>query len=231
MIEPVTHEGYVEVLAHGGCRAQLLDLPGCYVLGGDVDQATVSLAERIPAYYDWLVAHDEYTPRVAGPFAVVVAEVRQVAPNGGLSADAFFAPDAEPVDAEDLDWLLALLGWALDDLAVAYQRVPSPMRGQPLPLARSADAVVAEAALAQARYLSYLNAAPDPAAIQLPRDAPLTLLGQVREVALRRLVTTSDEERARVWDWQGERWSLRKVLRCSVLSARLQTDRLPSEGL
>src|SRR6185312_13331924 len=111
----VTYDAYVEVLASGACRAQLLDLPGCFAIANEVTTAVAALEDSIPAYYEWLRSHDEDTPIVVGPFHVEVKDTQRVSGQYPHQADAFFAPDTEPVSGEDLEWLLTLLEWSLDD--------------------------------------------------------------------------------------------------------------------
>src|SRR5215470_6903674 len=101
------YEGYIERYPDGTYLAQLIDLPGCFGRGVGLDVSLRQVAAAIPAYYGWLVRHDEYTPLVQGPFEVVQRELQPATPECG----AFFSPDAAPVSAEDLDWYLALLDW------------------------------------------------------------------------------------------------------------------------
>jgi hypothetical protein len=56
---------------------------------------------------------------------------------------------------------------------------------------------------------------------QLP-GAALDRLQQVWQASLHYLRNTSDEERERIADHDGERWSLRKALRRSALHLRIQ---------
>jgi hypothetical protein len=221
------HGAYVEILPSGRCRAQLLDLPGCFALGSDVWVAVSHLERSIPAYYDWLRSHDEETPIVTGPFRVQLMETQEVAGPLPYQADAFFGPDNDPVNNEDLDWLLALLGWALDDLLQLGARIPLEWRNLPTREGPPPNNLLHQAAEAQARYLVILNAQPDPtAAITLPDAPPLEQLREVKEVSLRRLRNVSETERGRIAEVLGMRWSLRKILRCGILSARLYAEPL-----
>lgn len=227
MSQQVAHDAYIEMLASGACRAQLLDLPGCFAIADDVAAVVSALEARIPVYYEWLRSHDEYTPIVAGPFHVEAKEITQVTGQYPHQADAFFAPDAVPVNGEDLDWLLALLGWSLDDLLDLGERIPTgqcdiPTRAGPPP-----NVLLHQAAETQARYLVMLNARPDPTAVIALTDAPpLEQLREVKDVSLRRLSNTSEDDRKRVIEALGERWSLRKILRCGILSARMYAEPL-----
>jgi hypothetical protein len=80
--------------------------------------------------------------------------------------------------------------------------------------------------LAQAKLLDRLNANPNPDAITLS-DAPLVAqLRDVRDASPQRLRNVSEADRARVFEVQGTRWSLRKILRCGILAARMTAEAL-----
>lgn len=227
MSHQVEHDAYVEVLPSGACRAQLADLPGCFALASDVWVAVSKLEGRIPAYYDWLRSHDDYTPIVTGPFRVQVKDVQEVAGPLPYQADAFFAPDAAPVSGEDLDWLLALLEWSLADLLTLGERIAPAQRDMPTRAGPPPNTLLRQAATAQAGYLVILNAQPDPtAAITLPDAPPLEQLREVKEVSLRRLRNVPENNWDRVIEVMGQRWSLRKILRCGILSARMYAETL-----
>jgi predicted RNase H-like HicB family nuclease len=198
------YDGSLEVRPDGTCLAQIADLPGCFGRGTGQEDALAALVAAIPGYYAWLSAHDEYTPLMHGPYTVTPREVIRLSDE---RLGAFFAADAAPISNEDLDWYLALLDWAYGDLAALAAQPPvSPML----------DAVAQE----QLRLTTRLDARPVvPAITHLP-GTPADHLRQVWQASLARLRGATDEERARVWEHEGERWSLRKVLRRSVLLAR-----------
>lgn len=223
------HDAYaasIETLDSGVCRAQLIEMPGCFAIGQDIPSTLVALEARIPAYYDWLRTHDEYTPIVAGPFQVRVQETQQAPGRYPQIREAFFATDAQPVTSEDLDWLLALLEWSLDDLLTLGERISPTARDRATRAGPPPNALLHQAADAQARYLVMLNAQPDPTTVKLPDTPPLEQLREVREVSLRRLRNVSEQDRSRVFETLGERWSLRKILRCGILSARMYAEPL-----
>lgn len=229
------HDAYdasLEILDNGACRAQLIEMPGCFAIGQDVPSALAALVARIPAYYDWLRAHDEYTPIVPGPFHVRAHEIQRVGVQYPHGAEAFFATDARPVSSEDLDWLLALLEWSLDDLIAAGERIPPTARNLPTRAGPPPDELLRQVVTVQARYLVMLTAQPnqpdqpDPTTMNLPDTPPLEQLRELREVGLRRLRNVSEQDRVRVFEVMGERWSLRKILRCGILSARMYADAL-----
>lgn len=203
MGDGAVYDGSLEVRPDGTCLAQITDLPGCFGHGAGQDAALAALVAAIPGYYAWLSAHDEYTPVMHGPYTVTPREVIRLSDE---RFGAFFATDAAPVTSEDLDWYLALLDWSYGDLAARPE----------------AGAMLDAVAQAQLWLTARLDARPVvPAVTQLPGTPP-DHLRQVWQASLARLRGATDEERARVWDHEGERWSLRKVLRRGVLLARMR---------
>lgn len=217
--EPMTYDAYLEVRDDGSSLAQLLDLPGCYGVGTSQDAALSAVAAAIPAYYGWLRRHDDYTPEVHGPFAVAPREVQRVLRVNGRNTHAFFTPAAEPVTAEDLDWFVALLDWAYADFFEVVRSLPNAAQGAP---GHPAASVAQE----QLWLLSRIEPQPRvPQVAQLPGTL-LDKLRQVWQASLHRLRNTSDDERERILEHEGERWSLRQVLHCSIVLVRMRTDAL-----
>jgi hypothetical protein len=131
------------------------------------------------------------------------------------------------VSNEDLDWLLALLEWSLDDLLQLGERIPLERHNLPTREGPPPNALLQQAATAQAGYLIILNAQPDPyTEITLPDAPPLEQLREVKGVSLRRLRNVSEDDRRRIVEVLGARWSLRKILRCGILSARMYAEPL-----
>ncbi|MGH2516450.1 MAG: hypothetical protein ACRDHP_12415 [Ktedonobacterales bacterium] len=215
MGEDVIYDAYVEVRPDGTCLAQLLDLPGCVGRGADEASALTALAAGIPDYYSWLRRHDDYTPDVRGPFQVALMQAERERVVNGRMVGAFFAPEAEPTTSEDLDWLLALLDWAYSDLCALLAVRPDTA---------ARDALATETAQEQVWLVSRIEPQPNvPRVEQLP-GVPLDTLRQVWQASVHRLRETSEEERGRVVEHDGERWSLRKVLRRSIQLARMRAE-------
>lgn len=226
--EPTTYDAYLELRDDGSCLAQLLDLPGCYSLAGSQAASLSALAAAIPRYFDWLRRHDDYTPEVHGPFAVLPREVVRVSSVNTAPGSAFFSPSATPVTAEDLDWFVALLDWAFADFyaLVSAQAVGATDARRPGGVGPTAEQVADEVAQQQLWLLSRIEPQPRvPQLAQLPGTS-LDKLRQVWQASLHRLRNTQDDERERILEHDGERWSLRAVLRCSVLLVRMRTDTL-----
>ncbi len=218
----VTYDAYVEILASGACRAQLLDLPGCFAIADDVTAAVSALEGSIPAYYEWLRSHDEYTPIVVGPFHVEVKDTSRSLGNTHTRQRILRAR----CRASKRRRSRVAAGAA----GVVAGRPAPPRRAYPRRTARYTHArrptaqrvCFTRPPKSQARYLVMLNDQPDPtAAVALADAPPLEQLREVKDVSLRRLRNTSDDERGRIIEVLGERWSLHKILRCGILSARM----------
>lgn len=222
----MVYEGFLEVRDDGASLAQLYDLQGCFAYGRSPDEALSALASRIPAYYDWLRHHDDYTPNVRGPFRVNPREAVRVSALDGHAGGAFFAPDATPVSDEDLDWSHALLDWSYQDLVALLSALPPGALDALLPNGQPLRALIDHIAQTQIWLISRLEPRPAvPLIAQFP-GAELDHLRQVWQASLSRLRATSDDERQRLIEHDGERWSLRKLLRRSILHLREHTTDL-----
>lgn len=209
--EDATYDAYLLNYPDGSWLALAADLPGAYATGATADEATTRLATAIPAYYAWLQSHDDYTPIIHDSPQMVVRERAQADARGG----AFFAADAEPVTDEDLDWWLAVIDWAYDDLEAAAQQTTQPNQRALI------EAVVAmqldTIARATGGFTGQLgDGRADPA-------AGLKHVSQTTQAVFRR---TRPEQRAAVREAEGQRWSLRRGLRESALLARRAWDDL-----
>lgn len=209
--EDATYDAYLLSYPDGSWLALAADLPGAYATGATPDEATARLATAIPAYYAWLQMHDEYTPIIHDAPRVVVRERAQAEPG----QTAFFAADAEPVTEEDLDWWLAVIGWAYDDLEAIAQQVTHPnQRALVGAVATMQLEILARATGGMTGQLS--DGTPDPATFLQPADS--TTLAVFRRI--------NAEQRAAVRGKAGQRWSVRRGLRESALLARRALDDL-----
>lgn len=222
MDEPVTYAAYLEVERDGRWVAHIPDLPGCEATGANEQQALAALTTTIPAYYAWLKRHDDYTPDVRGPWAVIPREIARSATTG-----AFFTPDAQPVDDEELDWGLALLDWAYEDLVALTASVPAAaLDAPPADGGWTPRQMLLHIARGQLWYLSHLAAEPMPLPPPQLGPDPLAEVRQARTMAMAQLRSASDETRTAVRAHGGERWSMRKVLRQSVWHPRDHTAQI-----
>jgi uncharacterized damage-inducible protein DinB len=231
MDEPVTYDAYLEVDRGGTCTAYILDLPGCLARGASQGESLAALTAEIPRYFGWLKRHDDYTPDVRGPFVLVPRQVLATVPTERGEAHVFFEPDAIPVDAEDMDWGTALLGWAADDLSALAARIPPAALDAPRPgggwtIRRTLQHV----ADTQLWYMSRLDAMPaDTSPDQLGADVVVAVRHNTATL-MRRLRTADDATRMVIREHGGERWSLRKVLRLSVRHLRDHTHQLQQDA-
>ena len=220
----VTHDAYLEVNRDGRWTALILDLPGCFAFGRDEAGSLAALTASLPTYYAWLRSHDDYMPEVRGPWQVVPRDVFNTRGSGEDEVSAFFAPDAQAVDDEELDWGLALLGWAHEDLMRVVRAVPTAGLDAPPPQGgRTLRQILDHVGQAQLWYVTRLDESPVPTAIAQLGGETVERLDRVHNACVARLRGASDEQRARVLDHAGERWSMRKVLRRSVQHAREHT--------
>lgn len=213
MQQPATYDAYVEIAPDGSALAQLLDLPGCFGRGYTEQEALASLTAAIPVYFAWMERHDDYTPIVAGPHAVTVRE-RAATPPG-----AFFSPDAEPVEPGNLDIDTTLLEWAYVDLQAIMRAAP------PTHLIPGAEAFarLEDLLRTQIWLVSRLDEHPTPAPLDALPGGLAARLDTISRAAPARLHAATDDECGRILEHGGERWSLAKVLRRSLLLVRETT--------
>ncbi len=194
----------------GAWLALAADLAGCYAVGESQSEALARLEGAVPAYYAWLSRHDEYTPTIHSQIRVEAIETAGYKP-GGISA--FFSADAEPVNDEDLDWLLSVLGWAYDDLlAEALRRPASP----------ALEAALSSVAAVQVELIAHATGASAPDS----PDGGIARIKAARDAALAMFRVSSGRQREVTHEEGGQRWSLRRGMRESVLLARRATDDL-----
>ena len=226
----IVYDAYVERGIDGLYTAQLLDLLGCYARGTSEAEALRRLDVAIPAYYAWLRVHDDYTPIVNGPFAVRALQSLAAKAEGSPWSGVFFADDAAPLADDDLDWALAILEWSYDDLVAFARSLPPGRLTQPLTSAAHHGASPTDAlryALQlQVLCLSFITEPPGEN-MQPPAAVGPEIVAQIawaRDETLARLRATTDAQRSLVHTIGGERWSLRKIARTSILIARVTTD-------
>ncbi len=186
------------------------DLAGCYADGESQGVALERLADAIPAYYVWLSQHDDYTPTIHSRIRVEAIETADQKP-GGVSA--FFSADSEPVNDEDLDWLLAVLSWAYEDLLAGVAHRPA---------SPALETMLSRVAAIQVGLIAYATGANAP---DLPTGG-VARIEAARDAAMAMFRITSARQREVTHEETGQRWSLRRGLRESVLLARRATDDL-----
>lgn len=222
-----SYDTYLEVFPDGTVLAQVLDLPGCYATGANEAEALNNMRVAVPDYYRWLSMQDADTPTVSGEVELTVRERVEVTMQGLHEVRAFFTPDAVPLSDDDLEWDLALMSYAhmdlhrflagLDDDALAWTPTPEQW---------SARQIVDHLAQMEVWLATRLDAQPQvPVVTELP-GAPLDRYDTIHERAMRRYSGTTPEQRAAETEHTGERWSLRKMLRRSILHERQHTEQI-----
>ncbi|WIG59598.1 MAG: hypothetical protein OJF49_002345 [Ktedonobacterales bacterium] len=221
--EKVVYDAYVEVAPDGRALAQLAELPGCFAYGPSEADAVRLLTEAIPAYHAWLAAHDEYMPVVNGIFEVVVRETRGVGGFDRAHVGAIFEPGQRIITGEDLDWYLSLLDWSYADLLALIEAADDAALDRVGAVGESGRGVLTHMLQTQLWLVSRIELQPVVTPIgQLPGTLQQRFQ-QVRQASIARFRATTPEERERIVEHDGERWTLRKALRRSILHVREHT--------
>lgn len=228
MTDEMIYEACVEVRPDGTAFAQLRDMPAAFALGNDETDAVAALEESLPGYFAWLSRHDEYTPVVQGRGRVAVVEALRLA---DPTVGAYFQSDAEPFTAEDLDWYAALLDWSYADMAGALGRFSPPAWDASVVNGQSPRAVALNTAGRQLWLLSRLGMVTASDTPPSPTDAPADTIRRAHDTALARFRAIQKEMYDQIADRDGERWSLRKLLRRSILLVRSASADLERAGL
>lgn len=217
MAELTTYDAYLEVEQSGRWVARILDLTGCLASGTSEVEALAALSAAIPGYFAWLKRHDDYTPEMHGPFQVVPRETYRTTMIGDAEVNAFFPTDDQPMDNEELDWGLALLGWAAEDLGVLLRAQPADaLERRPAAGGWSMSEIVTHLMRSQLWYVTRLDSPPIPPPVELVPGDTVAQLATVTSACVARLRSSSNDERTTLHVLQGEQWSLRKIVRRSV---------------
>jgi predicted RNase H-like HicB family nuclease len=218
--ERTTYDAYVEVAPDGSALAQLVDLPGCFAYGSSEPDAVERLTAAIPGYHAWLRQHDEYMPIISGAFSVVVRDSQRIGSLDGNPPGVFFEPGYRPITEEDLDWYLSVLDWAYADLFALIEHTDDAALDRPGSGGQSYRAIVTHMLRTQLWLVSRIEQQPVvPDFEQLPGTLQQRFQ-QVRKASIARFRIATPEECERITEHEGERWTLRKVLRRSILHVR-----------
>lgn len=208
MNDDAVYDAYLLGQPDGAWLAHFADLPGGYAVGATRDDAVARLTEGVATYFAWLASHDEYTPISHAAPQVNVIETATAGSGPAAGLTAFYDADAQPVSTEDLDWWLAVLGWAYDDLIAAARANPA---GASM-LSAVAEAQRRLAALATGSAANGADAAPTP--------DPFADVEGARRGAFAVFRAAAGERDPGVSERDGQRWSVRRGLRESALLAR-----------
>jgi len=222
-VAAATYDVYLEQAADGATLALILDLAGCFAGGASQEEALDRLQAAVAEYHRWLRLHDDYMPEVRGPFVFEVKETFEIAYEGDYEINSFFAPDAEAASGEDIEWALALLGWQREDILERVKGLSDEALDWKLadmPGSMSIRQALEHVAQAEVWYLGRLDETPPRIVVADLPGSTLERLQRVRQAAIQRVQTYPKELRGKVFTHQGERWSLRKVLRRAVWHER-----------
>jgi hypothetical protein len=115
----------------------------------------------------------------------------------------------------------------VDDLAALVRGQPEgALDRRPAAGGWSARETLAHLARTQLWCVTRLDAPPIPPPMELGPGDPAAQLLQVASASAARLRAANSEQRATFHDLQGERWSLRKILRRGVEHAREHTEQI-----
>jgi predicted RNase H-like HicB family nuclease len=200
--------------------AHVPELWGCFATADDRDKALALVPAAIAHYRDWWQAHGE-TLTIAEPLTLSVAEMQRevVDPaNADNIANAFFATDALPLTAPELDAIRRLLDWSRADLLASVNDLPELLLDQPVEGEWTIDEILNHTARAERWYLDRLGLA-FPRADLLPDR--FQRLDQVRTRLLTALPSLIGLARI---EWvDSELWSPRKMLRRALWHERDHT--------
>jgi len=156
-----------------------------------------------------------------------VRERVEVTMQGLHEVRAFFAPDAVALSEDDLGWLLALMSYAhIDLMRFAGSLTPDALTWQPTPEAWSIQQIIDHLAQNEIWLATRMDETPHvPVVTELPGDS-VARYDKIHEQAMLRYSGTTPEQRTRIRDHTGERWSLRKMMRRSIEHERTRTEQI-----
>jgi len=215
--------------------AWVLDLPGCVAFGPDRADLDRRLPLAIAEHLAWLRSHGEHPAEDLAWHAAVELDARTTPPPGG---DYCFPPEKAPLDAAELEAMIARVHYAHAGLMAAFAFLPGQILdweppasaiGEPDPWApepRTIRQVTEHVLQLDLFYRESLRDGPAPGIFERvgPAEAEFAL-------TIERLRGLSDEDRSRVWRPVHptrttpvvEEWTARKVIRRSLSHVRAHT--------
>ena len=223
----MSYDTYLEMFPDGTVLAQVLDLPGCFAKGQSEAVVAIRLQMAVPDYYRWLSMQDADTPTMSGEVELIVRERVPVTMHGLHEVRAFFAPDAEPLSEDDLGWGLALMSYAhIDLMHYAATLDAATLDWQSTPDMWSIRQIVDHLAQMETWLATRLDEQPQvPIIAELPGDT-LQRYDKIHERAMQRYSSAAPEQRTLITEYNTERWSMRKMLRRSILHEREHTEQV-----
>ncbi len=194
--------------------AWVLDLPGTYAAGQTREEALWALAQEVRDYWAWLRKFGEGAPSENEPVEVEVVETfRAFKSSPDYEVNAFFAPDAKPVEEKEIPRLLHLLDMSRQELLDVLSQVPADAFGwRRDERTRTIGEILRHIASVELWYLS-----------RLPATDPRVMLEQTRSIARDILGRREILQRTQFVSLAGEKWSARKVFRRFLYHERYHT--------
>ncbi len=221
----VTYDTFCEILPSGSVMAYVLDLIGCYAQGASEQEAVARLRVAVPDYFRWLSMQDAETPTMSGEVDLTVRERVPVTTNGLYEVRAFFTPDSVPLRDDDLDWGLALMSYAhIDFTRQIAQLENTALDWQATPQSRTIRELIDHSSYMEMWLATRLDATPHLPLVSDLAGPALERYAKIHEQAMLRLAESKPEQRAAIVEHNGERWSMRKIIRRSVEFERQQTE-------
>lgn len=201
----------VEVGPDDEAIAWVLDLPGCHILT-HLSRCEENAKKAAEGYLSWLRWHGERVKESTYRLErLEVIRSRENKRKGRTSV--FFQADAEPVSLPYLQWCLQLMAFTRSDLLALVDGVSAETMNRRKfgEIGWTPKLYLQHIANAERWYLTKLW----PKLPYLGRArTPFERLERVRRLVREKLEGATDEERTRVIRVpDGEKWSLRKVLR------------------
>ncbi len=223
----ISYETCLETGTDGSVQAIIPELPGCFATGTDEAQALARLRMAVPDYFRWLSLRDTETPTMSGEVGLAVRERFTVGQHGLHAVRAFFVADAQPISDDELDWGLALMSYAHQDLVrIAQPLEAAALDWSPAPNQRTIRQIVDHVAQTEAWLSTRLDAQPQVVLTdQLPGDL-LERCTAAHEHTMLWLSSAAPELRSAISGHNGERWSMRKIIRRSVAHEREHTEEI-----
>lgn len=194
--------------------AWALDLPGAYAAGQSREEALEALVKEVRDYWAWLRKFGEDAPGDVDPVELDIVEVFRAfksAPDYEVSG--FFAPDARPVEEEELPRFLRLLDMSRQELLDVIFQIPADaFEWRRDERTRTISEILRHITVTELWYLS-----------RLPATDPRVMLENTRRIARDMLGRLGVKQRTQFVSLMGEKWSARKVFRRFLYHERYHT--------
>lgn len=195
----------------------VFDLLGCFARDKTTESALEITPDAIRSYLALLRRHGEDVPEPSQAFQVRVAEhITQGQFLGMGSPTIIFAPDREPLTAEELERYLRWLDWVTEELLGLVSQLSEDELAAPYPGGRSIKEILQHVWQAEQWYVKNLGGLE-----KVKKTANvLEKLGLVRAAIRHRFQNLTQEERSKVFLAPGpfgpaedNAWTARKSLR------------------